>query len=373
LWDQPAPNNGFDATISANGRWIVLQHQHRAPTAQNPSSEANLTIFDRDSDGNGVYDEQISPTYHDITQVMNGESYMSPKISSNGRWIAYTELRLAPVGSMKVHRFDRDPDGNGVFDELGLTTDAIVGDLFGITNGVGVPITPDGRFIAHKNWIQNTLDYHVNLIDVQNATVETVNFSNQSCMLSTNAGSNFALGLSADGRYVAWDTKGADLDPADTNANSDVYIVDRQASYPCDCHDVGTYGPIAANSFSIFGGALAFTGSRSFALDNLVLQISNCPPGRTGVIFYGPTSANIPFGNGYRLVSPGSTGLVRLARFTIGATGAVSVPVLQATTQSTALPFAVGTTVYFQAMFSDPAGGGAGFNTTNALWFKFCP
>jgi Matrixin len=121
------------------------------------------------------------------------------------------------------------------------------------------------------------------------------------------------------------------------------------------------------NSFDPFGALIGMSGSTSISANNFQLVASSVPPGAVCRFFYGDSESNVPFGNGVRCVS----GFVaRLPVQTSSAQGTVSrtldFPALRA-------PIGAGSTKKFQLWFSDPAGGGAGFNTTDALSAQFCP
>lgn len=82
-------------------------------------------------------------------------------------------------------------------------------------------------------------------------------------------------------------------------------------------------------------------------------------PNQPGIFFHAPNSIRIPFGNGF-LCAGG--GLVRLLPPVVGSGGVAS----RVTDVS-----GLSGTRYFQYWFRDPAGGGAFFNTSNAICCDF--
>lgn len=134
-----------------------------------------------------------------------------------------------------------------------------------------------------------------------------------------------------------------------------------------------THGISAPNSHSA-GAQIGWSGSRSVSANDLVLEVTGCPPGQFGLFFYGPERASTPFGpNGYLNVGPGATGLFRLplAQLTDGA-GAVVRPLDFDASPMDAGAGAVvpGSTWSFQFWYRDPS---LGFNLSDALEVTFCP
>jgi hypothetical protein len=129
-----------------------------------------------------------------------------------------------------------------------------------------------------------------------------------------------------------------------------------------------TYCPGAPNSVGP-GASLWHSGSTSLGNADLDLTTSGLPANQFGLHFYGPTQANVPFGNGFRCVGPP---LVRLKPKNTGALGEMTDRI-----DNSLLPghgqLAVGMTRHFQNWYRDPAAGGAQFNTSNGLTVVFTP
>lgn len=120
------------------------------------------------------------------------------------------------------------------------------------------------------------------------------------------------------------------------------------------------------------GAVLSHTGSVSLSANDLTLAVQGCPPAKPGLLFYGPDEATLLFGEGVRCVGGP---IKRLPAQLTDASGAAS-----RTLDLTAAPFdsgsgaaGVGVTHHFQFWYRDPAGGDAGFNTSDALRVTYCP
>jgi hypothetical protein len=95
------------------------------------------------------------------------------------------------------------------------------------------------------------------------------------------------------------------------------------------------------------------------------------PPSTIGLFYFGSTAIQVPFGNGFRCVGAGATGVFRLG------VGTASSGVLTRAVDNTLPPsvghLTSGSTWNFQAWFRDPAAGGANFNLSDGLRIAFAP
>ena len=119
------------------------------------------------------------------------------------------------------------------------------------------------------------------------------------------------------------------------------------------------------------GGGVAqisATGSASVAANDLVLHAQPVPGSSNGLFYCGPTTAQVPFGNGIRCVG-GST--LRLG--IVAASGGALTRAVNNTLPPALGAIVPGSTWNFQAWFRDVAGGGAHFNLSNGLRISFTP
>ena len=127
-------------------------------------------------------------------------------------------------------------------------------------------------------------------------------------------------------------------------------------------------GPAAAKSSPSPGGArISASGTVSLLANDLVLHASSCPPNRSGLFFFGPAQAQVPFGNGWRCVAH------PIRRFPVifaDGAGTASFAIDYAT--APADRFEAGARWYLQFWYRDPAAGGATFNLSDGLAIRFC-
>lgn len=112
------------------------------------------------------------------------------------------------------------------------------------------------------------------------------------------------------------------------------------------------------------GATMSWSGSTVRSQNNFTIVASGLPPGAANIFFYGPTTTFTVFGNGFRCIG---NPITRLPVGNASIFGDSAVPVNLVGTQIDA-----GETWYFQNWYRNPAGGGAGFNLSDALRVPFC-
>lgn len=132
--------------------------------------------------------------------------------------------------------------------------------------------------------------------------------------------------------------------------------------------ELGT--PACTSTVNSSGGAatIAATGNTSVMANNFHLAVSSVPANTFGLIFYGPDSIQVPFGDGFRCVG-GSI-------FRLGVTNSGQGGVLEQAVDLDSPPIPAGqvmpgSTWYFQGWFRDIAAGGAGFNLSDSVGATF--
>lgn len=154
----------------------------------------------------------------------------APSISADGRFIAFQSdaSNLVPG------------DTNGVTDifvrdNLADTTTRVsvstTGDE-GNDQSIAPAISADGRFVAFASYASNLVRgdsnfaFDVFIHDRQTASTTRVSVDDAGGQGEGNSG-NVGLGVSADGRFVVFESDAADLVLGDSNAHPDVFVHDR--------------------------------------------------------------------------------------------------------------------------------------------------
>jgi Ca2+-binding RTX toxin-like protein len=231
-------------------------------------------VYDRDADGDGVFDEPgaIATVRVSVasTGVQANNSSGTPSLSADGRFVAFSSWasNLVPgdPNGMDVFVHDRDADGDGVFDEPGAiaTVRVSVASSGAQANGDSFQpsLSADGRFVAFASEATNLVpgdtnrqgDVFVHDRDADRdgvfdepGAITTRRVSVRSTGVQANAWSG-GPSLSADGRMVAFNSTATNLVWGDTNGYLDVFVHDRRGRVQQVCKGfaatlVGTHGP----------------------------------------------------------------------------------------------------------------------------------
>jgi DNA-binding beta-propeller fold protein YncE len=117
------------------------------------------------------------------------------------------------------------------------------------------------------------------------------------------------------------------------------------------------------------GARISSDGTQSVVANDLKLFVRDAPPEVTALFYYGASTTQTPFGNGFQCIA-GS--LHSIAPLRLNASGAgwlgVDYTLLPPSGQITP-----GSTWYFQCEYRDSAAGGAQINTSDALSIVFTP
>jgi Tol biopolymer transport system component len=212
--------NSRRAAISADGRWIAFE-----------SWASNLVA----SDTNGVSDVFVHDRYTTTTtrvsvgprgaQGNSGSTH--PAISADSRWVAFASFATnlvaddAPPGDVYLHdRYSR------------TTTKVSVGLGGAAANGESdLPaISADGRWVAFQSTASNLVANDTHGTDVFVHDRDTGTTTRVSVGLMGAQGNNVSeeAAISADGRWVAFQSWASNLVAGDTNETSDVFVYDRE-------------------------------------------------------------------------------------------------------------------------------------------------
>jgi len=256
--------NGFCSypVLSANGRYVAF-----------PSNAANLI----DGDTNRSHDVFVFDRHGDLAGATPGSwgvvsrvsvstageqadgNSMEGSVSATGRFVAFASMASNLTtdgihGPMDIYVRDRDADQDGVYDER-ESGGCVVYRESGSYDGSpldGVSYTPflsaDGSQLAFTSTASNLTPGDTNVQSdvfvVDRPTGVTRRVSVSSVGEQANAGS-FGTGLSADGRFVVFNSDASNLVPQDTNGSTDVFLYDR------DADENGTLDEVGAGTWSV--------------------------------------------------------------------------------------------------------------------------
>ena len=218
-----ANSQSLEPRISADGRYVAFE-----------SSASNLVF----SDTNGypdifLYDrvqgtiERVSVTSAEVQA--NSTSYLGQGISGDGRFVAFTSSAWNLVTG----------DSNGVNDVfvrdrlLGVTerVSLAAGGVQATSSSSRPSISDDGRYVAFESLATNLVPNDTNAnsdIFVYDRDLDTVERVSLTSAGAEGDNSSFLPSISGDGRYVAFRSLATNFVAGDTNSASDIFVYDRQ-------------------------------------------------------------------------------------------------------------------------------------------------
>jgi len=216
-------SNSFSEAISADGRFVAFQ-----------SGATNLVPGDTNLLYDAFVHDRRSGTTERISVSTGGAggdlSSGSPAISADGRYVAFVSSATNLVPGDTNARSDvflRDRQ-LGTTERVSVSTAGVQGNH----HSEACSISADGRFVAFHSGAFNLVAGDTNGIwdvfvhDRRSSVTERVSLS------STGAQGNFRSdfpALSADGRFVAFQSVASNLVPGDANGGTDVFVRDRQS------------------------------------------------------------------------------------------------------------------------------------------------
>ena len=211
-------NNSENAVLSADGRYVVFESY----SDNLVSGDNNLAkdIFVRDLVNDTI--KRVSISNNGVEGNHDSENAV---ISADGRYIAFEST---------ANNFDAGDTGfyKNVFvhDLVNATTELVSRDLNGSPGFATNPsISADGRFIAFRSSASNLVSDDKNnqtdifVHDLVNDTTQRVSLANGG-FEANNFSWNHSI--SADGRYVVFESNADNLVPGDINNITDIFIRD---------------------------------------------------------------------------------------------------------------------------------------------------
>lgn len=152
-------------------------------------------------------------------------------ITPDGRHVVIVSVatNLVAIGTFGTHVFVRDRQ-MGTTELVSLSSGGTPGNNIS-TNG---SISSDGRYVAFVSDAQFLVPGDTNdsqdvfVRDRQSGTTERVSVDSSGAEANTSLGANVTGSISASGRYVVFACNASNLDTGDTNGVGDVFVHDRQ-------------------------------------------------------------------------------------------------------------------------------------------------
>ena len=216
-------DQSLNPSISADGRYVAFDSTATNLVPGDTNTWRDVFVHDRESGTT----ERVSVSSGGGQG--NSDSY-DPSISADGRYVSFQSWASDLVPGDTNGRFD-------VFvrDRQTATTERVsVGSWGeqGNDHSDGWSISADGRYVAFSSFATNLVAGDTNncsdgfIHDRQAGTTERVSVSTDGGEGNDNS---WFTSISADGRYVAFESYATNLVPGDTNGSRDNFVHDRQA------------------------------------------------------------------------------------------------------------------------------------------------
>ncbi|MGA2160033.1 MAG: choice-of-anchor U domain-containing protein [Dehalococcoidia bacterium] len=297
-------------SISADGRYVAFQS---GATDLVTGGTSGFQIFVRDRQTNTT-----TLVSENITGVQGNGTSRVPSISADGRYVAFdsvaTNLVTQNITGNDYQIFIRDR-------MLGTTTLASCDNSGTQGNGpsAGSSINADGRYIAFQSAATNlvtggTSAFQIFVRDRQTNTTTLV-----SCDSSGNQGTNWSQNpsISADGRYVAFESDADNLVPGDTNGNRDIFVATLAQPTPANVTSASVNTSLGTVNFTTSAGSISgltnlppesmpcSSGGFIFPYGMFSYSITNLAPGATATVTI-TTPTAIPMGSKFFKCQNGS-------------------------------------------------------------------
>ena len=211
-------------SISADGRYVAFE-----------SLASNLVPGDTNEQEDVFIHDVATGTTQRVSVAGDGtpanNSSDSPVISADGRYVAFASHASNLVSgddSFKKDIFVRDRVAGSV-ERISVNSAGVAGD----GDSAYPSISADGRFVAFQSYSGNLASSDVNLTGSEDIFVRdrVAGTTEHASVDGTGAGGDsggYNPSISADGRYVAFESDARNLVPGDTNNFRDVFVHDRQ-------------------------------------------------------------------------------------------------------------------------------------------------
>jgi Tol biopolymer transport system component len=217
-----ANRESFSPSLSADGKYVAFESPASNLVARDTNRQWDIFVHDRTTGAT----TRVSLNSHGAQA--NGFS-IRPAISADGRFVAFGSMASTLVPRDTNFSFDIFVHDTltGRTTRISVASDGTQASPADIFDDPDVSISADGRFVAFDSWFDDLVPDDTNgTLDVfvhDQLTGDTTRASVASDATQGNMWS-FGTWISSDGRVVAFESAADNLVPGDTNGVFDVFL-----------------------------------------------------------------------------------------------------------------------------------------------------
>lgn len=285
---------GLDPAISADGRYITYSTLFDVNDPVVGGQSFQIAVYDRSTGG------KEHASVNGSGQLGNQRSYR-PSISGDGRYVTFSSV---------ASNLDGNPAGEDehvyLRDRQAATTTLISkapGGALGNKGSAMPALSADGRYVAYESDATNLVAEDTNgrrdvfRYDRSSGATIRVNLASDGAEQGRDVFATKAPTISADGRYVAFQSYANNLGPIDEGSDSDIFVHDTATK---TTRRVSTASNGAEGNSHSFNAAISGDG-RMIAFDswasNLVAQDT---AGKKDIFVHGPLTQAVVVDNYHR-------------------------------------------------------------------------
>ena len=215
--------NSFSSypSLSANGRWVAFSSEASNLVAGDTNGTLDVFVHDRQT-------HQTTRVSVDSAGVQgDGDSYY-PNLSADGRWVAFVSLANNLVASDSNRQSDVF-----VHDRITHQTTRVSLNSAGVQGNGGSyypSLSADGHLVAFMADASNLVAGDTNGasdVFIRNCLTHQTTRVSVDSVGAQGVGESFYPNLSADGRWVVFESEASNLVVGDTNGTLDIFVHDR--------------------------------------------------------------------------------------------------------------------------------------------------
>ena len=218
----------FGLVVSADGRYVVFSSYASDLVAGDTNGDGDVFLFDRTTGQVTL----VSRAPDGTSGNSSSGTFGSAVVSADGRYVVFGSYASDLVagdtnGDGDVFLFDRT---TGQVTLVSRAPDGTSGNRSSGTFDDGAVVSADGRYVVFDSYASDLVagdtngDGDVFLFDRTTGQVTLVSRAPDGTSGNSSSGENGRLAMSADGRYVVFDSFASDLVAGDTNDTLDVFL-----------------------------------------------------------------------------------------------------------------------------------------------------